>query len=118
MASSTLSNMKLCERLRAARFLLRNRYLGRQLKLQRERSASNGCLVTTWRQREGGSEGCRRERGDRKRETHRERNREREGGREIERVRERQGGGEREEKEKGDKHCNLRCIHMYIYVHQ
>ena len=59
MASSTLSSMKLCERLSAARFLLRNRYLGRQLRLQRERSASNGCLVTTWRQRKGGSEGGR-----------------------------------------------------------
>ena len=77
--------------------------MGRQLRLQRERSASNGCLVTTWRQREGGSEGCRRERGDRKRE--RDTERETGKGREIERVREREGG-EREEKEKGDKHCN------------
>ena len=80
MASSTLSNMKLCERLRAARFLLRNRYLGRQLRLQRERSASNGCLVTTWRQREGGSEGCRREREETERE--KQGDGEREGGRE------------------------------------
>ena len=74
--------------------------MGRQLRLQRERSASNGCLVTTWRQREGGSEG-----GREREETQREK--QGKGGREeIERVREKQGGGEREEKEKGDIHCN------------
>ena len=109
MASSTLSSMKLCERLRAARFLLRNRYLGRQLRLQRERSASNGCLVTTWRQRKGGSEGCRieRERGDTESETEREKNRE------I--VRERQGGGERGRE--GERERERRGIYIVIKVY-
>ena len=104
MASSTLSSMKLCERLRAARFLLRNRYLGRQLRLQRERSASNGCLVTTWRQREGV-----RERGRERERRHRERDRERE----------KQGESEREarEREEGDIHCNKRRKYMYTHVH-
>ena len=99
MASSTLSSMKLCERLSAARFLLRNRYLGRQLRLQRERSASNGCLVTTWRQRKRGSEGGReRERRQKERETEREKegDEERESGREEDRESEREAGRGRE----------------------
>ena len=48
-----------------------------------------------------------REGRQKERETGKGREGGREGGREeIERVRERQGGGEREEKDKGDKHCN------------